>query len=304
MNGLKHTHVFTLASRQREGKTELYAGVEPTALCRSDDLGEHWYEISSLLDVPGTEKWTFPPPPHIAHVKNVTFDPIDKDVIYLAVEQGALLKSTDNGASWRELDSMWDARDSFYRDVHRVAIGRRDNSRVFVATGEGLYRSGDAGATWEHIQGIDDRIGYPDSLFIDPRDDKIVYMGGAGNAPETWRVRGSSFSGFIMSRDGGATWSEQMTGLPDPIVGNLEAFSMHSYGDQVAFYAGTAIGELYGSEDGGAHWTLIAEGLPPISKGRHYRHFLSAEEKFALEEKGREERRAEGLADKDYVTNA
>ena len=77
----------------------VYAGTEPADLHRSYDLGKTWHELSSLTDVPNTEKWTFPPPPHIAHVKNVIFDPRDASVIYAAVEQGALLKTTDAGAS-------------------------------------------------------------------------------------------------------------------------------------------------------------------------------------------------------------
>lgn len=304
-DGLTHTHVYTLAADERGGRTILYAGVEPPALFRSRDLGVHWKEMPSIRNVPGTDKWTFPPPPHIAHVKNIAFDPVAPDTIYIAVEQGAVLKSTDAGTTWREQDRYSSDTDSFYRDIHRIAISARDNNLVYLATGDGFYRSDDAGEHWTHLQRRADRVGYPDALFIDPKDDATVYLGGAGDAPETWRVQGGSCAGFIVSHDRGKTWEERMNGLPSPVYGNLEAFAMHSWGDEIAFYTGSATGEVYGSEDAGANWTLIADGLPPISKARHYRHFLSAEEKFALEEKGRGERRAEGLADKiDYVTNA
>ncbi|MEO1959830.1 MAG: hypothetical protein ABGW82_02435, partial [Paracoccus sp. (in: a-proteobacteria)] len=49
----------------------LFLGTSPAALYRSDDLGESWAEIPSLLEVAGTGKWTFPPPPHIPHVKHI-----------------------------------------------------------------------------------------------------------------------------------------------------------------------------------------------------------------------------------------
>jgi len=304
MEGMASGHVYCVDLERRGDEIILYAGTEPPALYQSRDLGRSWRDLATLRDVPGTEHWIFPPPPHIAHVKTVAFHPDQPGTIYALVEQGALLRSTDDGASWIELAGYSSKDDSFYRDVHRVAIARRDPNRIHLATGDGLYFSADGGASWEHQQKRTDRVGYPDALFLDPIDDGTVYMGGAGDAPETWRVAGGAHAGFIVSRDGGRTWAEAMNGLPSPLPGNIEAMAMHGWNGGLAFYAGTAVGDLYGSEDGGGNWRLIAGGLPPISKARHYRHFLSADAKFALEEKGREERRAEGLADREYHTNA
>ena len=304
MDGLDRLHVYTLAAERRGGETILYAGVEPAALYRSHDQGRSWTELPSLREVPGTEKWIFPPPPHIAHVKNVALHPQRPGELYVCVEQGALLKSIDDGATWRELDGYASESDSFYRDVHRVAIARHDPRRVHLATGDGLYFSADAGEHWEHQQRRTDRVGYPDALFLDPRDDSTVYLGGAGDAPETWRVQGGAQAGFVASHDRGKTWTELMDGLPDPIHGNIEAMAMHAWPHGLAFYAGTAVGDVFGSEDGGRRWSMIAHGLPPISKARHYRHFLSAEEKKRLEDEGRAERRAQGLEEREYRTNA
>lgn len=303
MSGLDRTHVYTLAVEQRGEKTLLYAGVEPAALYRSTDLGRSWQDLSSLRDVPGTEKWIFPPPPHIAHVKGVTFDPVRPGVLYALVEQGAVLKSVDDGASWNEIHSYSSVNDSFYRDVHRLVIAPRNPKHMHLATGDGLYYSADGGDTWEHQQKRTDRVGYPDALFLDPRDDNTVFMGGAADAPETWRREGGAFPGFIVSRDCGKTWSEQMHGIPQPVHGNIEAMAMHSWPNGLEFFAGTAVGDVFATEDGGANWARVATGLPPISKARHYRHFLSAEEKARIEDEAKAERRAEGLADRAYHSN-
>ncbi|WP_221893052.1 WD40/YVTN/BNR-like repeat-containing protein [Parasphingopyxis marina] len=289
VEGLVHEHIYTIAAQKRPDGIVLYAGTEPPGLFRSVDLGASWEELPGILKVPGTDKWTFPPPPHIAHVKQVAFHPNHPDTVYVLIEQGAVLKSEDRGESWRELDSYASDADSFYRDVHRLAFAQNDPARLHLATGDGLYRSEDAGETWEHLQGRTDRVGYPDALFVDPDDDDIVYLGGAGDAPETWRTEGGAFAGFIVSVDAGDSWQERMAGLPDPIEGNVEAMAMFHWPGGAAFFAGTAVGDVFISEDRGAHWALLTGGLPPISKARHYRHFLSADEKARIEGEARSE---------------
>lgn len=289
MEGIENEHIYTVTAEERDGDVILYAGTEPPAFYRSHDLGQSWQELPGIKKVPGTDKWTFPPPPHIAHVKWATTDPKTPGRIYVLVEQGALLRSDDDGANWHELDAYSSENDSFYRDVHRVAISRQNPKRLFLATGDGLYGSSDDGASWEHLQGREDRVGYPDALYIDPNDDNTLYMGGAADAPETWRAEGGAFPGFIVSHDGGRTWHESMNGLPQPIEANIEAMVMHYWPQGTAFYAGTAVGDIFGTEDGGNTWQKIASGLPPVSKARHYRHFLSAEEKARIEGEARSE---------------
>jgi photosystem II stability/assembly factor-like uncharacterized protein len=288
--GLDRPHIYTIAAQRRGDKVVLFAGTEPPALYRSDDLGESWRELPSIRDVPGTEHWTFPPPPHISHVKNIAFHPSEPTTLYVCVEQGALLRSLDDGATWKELTSYASDKDSFYHDVHRVAIAANNPRRIHLATGDGLYCSEDAGESWQHQQRRTDRVGYPDAMFLQPGDDKTIYLGGAGDAPETWRTEGGAHAGFIVSHDAGRTWTEVMDGLPVPIHGNIEAMAMHHSPAGTAFCAGTAVGDVFVSEDQGRDWKQIAAGLPPISKARHYRHFLSAEEKLRIEAEARAER--------------
>ncbi len=116
-----------------------------------------------------------------------------------------MLVSRDAGATWREIESYASEADSFYPDIHRLRIEAGDPNSLHLATGDGLYFSENAGETWEHQQGRADRVDI-DALFIDPTDDNTLYMGGAGDAPETWRTEGGAFA-FIVSRDGGRTWA-------------------------------------------------------------------------------------------------
>src|SRR4051794_27856264 len=190
--GLAYDQIWTLAGTERDGTVTLYAGSEPAHLYRSLDYGETWDELAGILDVPGQEQWMFPPPPHVPHVKNLAFDPVDPDVIYVGIEQGALLKSVDGGRTWRELDAYYSTDDLFYKDVHRLVIAPSDPRRLYMATGDGFYASEDRGQTWEHLSPPTGLVGYPDSLLLAPDDDRTLFMAGGSAAPPEWRRVGNA----------------------------------------------------------------------------------------------------------------
>jgi photosystem II stability/assembly factor-like uncharacterized protein len=284
--GIENLNIYGLVAQRRDDKTILFACAEPASLYRSDDLGAIWRELPALKDVPNTDLWTFPPPPHFAHVKNVSFHPDEPATIFALVEQGALLKSHDDGASWIENTAYIEEQDFFHNDVHRLLLKPGNADAMLMSSGEGIYRTLDGGLTWEHITQRDDRIGYPDAMFIDPRDPETVYVGGPRNAPRTWGAMGTADATVLRSRDFGTSWEEIRIGLPNEIIGNIEAMGMHHAGDRLMLTAGTATGEVYFSDDA-QNWLLLADGLPPISKGGHYRWFLTAEQKEEIEAKMR-----------------
>jgi photosystem II stability/assembly factor-like uncharacterized protein len=289
--GLSSQHVYSLAAQERDGRVVLYAGTEPAALHRSYDLGETWHELSSLTDVPNTEKWTFPPPPHIAHVKNVIFDPRDASVIYAAVEQGALLKTTDAGETWREIETYATPEDSQYKDIHRLAVHKAAPDTIFMSTGVGVYRTRDAGESWDRLTTESAPVGYPDPIFVDPADPNTVFVAGGRTGPAGWRG-GFSNATVLRSRDGGAHFEDMHNGLPDEVRGNFEAMSLHESPAGIELFIGTASGEIFSSSDRGESWQLIIKGLPAFSKSGHYRHFLPEEEKRTVEAAMQAQRRS------------
>ena len=288
-DGLDRDHVYTLAARNVDGTVTLFAGTSPAGLYRSDDFGESWQEITSIHDGPDRDKWTFPPPPHIPHVKQVVFHPAEPETLFALVEQGALLRSTDDGRTWTDLAAYSEAHDVAYRDVHRLLIDPDDTDRWFLATGEGLYRSRDGGASFDHLIRRGERLGYPDFLFFDPADRRTVFVGGSHLNPGQWYRSGIAESTVMRSDDDGDTWVEMTSGLPNPVVGAFEAMSLHCWDGGMMMVAGTATGEVYGSDDSCASWVCLDDDVMPVSKDDHHLPFMSEAERAAA-------RAARGLA--------
>ncbi len=275
-NGLTIEHVYSLGSVAGRAGVTIYAGTEPVSLFRSQDYGKTWNELPAIGKVPGHDKWTFPPPPHIAHTKSFTFDPRDPDVFYATIEQGALLKTSDGGVNWRELGSFYRPDDVWYKDIHRLVFRPSNPDELFMATGMGLYHSRDAGETWERRTGLDFDIGYPDQLILDPHDDGVMLMSGARHDPSTWRQSHQAQGTVLRTRDGGRTWEPANHGLPKDARANIEALNAVVYPGGYSLFAGNTDGEVFCSENGGDSWTHIAGGLTPISKGGHFRNLQVA----------------------------
>jgi hypothetical protein len=152
----------------------------------------------------------------------------------------------------------------------------------------GLYRSDDAGMTYEHltVRGVD-RMGYPDFLFLDSDDDGTIYMGGSHLNPSDWYKTGAARSCVMRSTDRGRTWLELDNGMPDPMVGAFEAMTQHVWDGGMMLLAGTATGEIYATEDRGASWQRISAEVAPVSKDDHHFPFMSeAERKEAMAYRG------------------
>jgi photosystem II stability/assembly factor-like uncharacterized protein len=275
--GITHHDVYSLACTVMSGTIRVYAGTEPAHLYYSDDLGEHWSELPALRSVPSASTWSFPAPPHVAHTKFITFDPRDSNIIYACIEQGALLKSTDAGKTWRELNTVGFLRDKnrpvehFY-DVHRALIDPRDPEKIFVTGGAGLYVTFDGGGHWERWTSPDWAADvYPDGFVWKPRNPDLLFVAAAEHNPTTWRKSTYAGGQIYRSNDGGRNWQRLTGGLPDGLKHEFGALCLNDWGEDCSVFAGTTGGEVYCGENQGERWTLIASGLAPISKKGHER---------------------------------
>ena len=224
-NGLTHDNVYSLACRSLEdGSVVLYCGTEPAHLFESHDFGLSWAELRGLRNAGGLENWTFPAPPHVAHLKHITFDPRDNSVIYASIEQGGMLKSSDGGVTWRDMDGVDD-------DVHRVVLSAARPDRLYITGGDGLYVSEDGGESWQHWQTRDAELGaYPDQLVFRPSNPDEMYISAAQTGPGGWRTSHNAGSRISRSTDAGRSWQSLRDGLPDRLQSSVEAMTARGLG--------------------------------------------------------------------------
>jgi hypothetical protein len=269
--GLPARHIFSLASVPGPAGPLLLAGVEPVGLFVSADGGDHWEDRPALRDVPGAENWTFPPPPHIPHVKSIAIDPRGPGRIYACVEQGALLWSGDFGQSWTDVDQMWHPDDPIFRDAHRVLVAPWNHQLLLLTTGMGLYRSTDGGIMWRHHSAISAAIRYPDGLVATGPDQRRLFVCGALDNPLTWIDRGAAASAVYCSDDDGASWQPAGQGLPERNPASYEALAIATWPGGYRLFLADTDGQLFSRSSSQPGWSKIADGLPAISKGEHFK---------------------------------
>ena len=137
-------------------KDRVFVGTSHARLFRSDDRGRIFKECDGFLKIPGRDRWTFPPPPHIPHVRSIAFDPHEPSTMYVGVEEGGIFRSRNDGASFESLN------DGLYADIHTVAVDSRDSRRLYATTGAGFYLSNNAGKSWEQVtRGLNRTLHHP-----------------------------------------------------------------------------------------------------------------------------------------------
>jgi photosystem II stability/assembly factor-like uncharacterized protein len=206
--------------------------------------------------------------------------PGEDDTYYFGAVAGGMWKTLDGGLNWRPL---WDKFPEASPSVGAIAIAPSDSNVVYVGTGEscvrgnivsgnGVYKSTDAGTTWHFIGLRDTRaIG---RMAVNPKDANVLYVAALGHpfGPNTER-------GVFRTKDGGKTWQrilyvDDKTGAIDIQLDPTNPNIMYAGMWQVVrkpwtFESGGPGSGLYRSTDGGDTWTkLTAHGLPEGIWGR------------------------------------
>ncbi len=203
--------------------------------------------------------------------------PTDQRIIYAASASGGLWKTVNAGASWTP---VFEKQGSV--SMGAVTLDPKDPNIVWLGTGEqnnvrsslygdGVYRSKDGGATWEHMGLKDSRhIG---RILVHPDDSNTVYVAALGSLWGPGEERG-----LYRTRDGGKTWTRllrpsQFTGVVEVAMhpGNpniLYAATFQRERRQWSMIGGGTEGGLWRSTDGGDTWARVGNGFPTTAVGR------------------------------------
>jgi len=220
----------------------------------------------------------------------ITIDPNNPSVIWLGTGENVggrhvaygdgIFKSEDGGESWKNMG----LRKSEH--ISEIII-HPDNSDVIWAASQGplwspggergLYKTIDGGKNWKKVLGGGKWTGVTD-IHLDPRNPDRIYAA-------TWQrhrtvaalMGGGPESGLHRSEDGGESWTELKSGLPD-YAGKI-GFTLSPQKPDI-LYASIELekrnGAVYKSEDRGSSWKKMSDLSLGYGTGPHYYQELFA----------------------------
>lgn len=166
-------------------------------------------------------------------IVQVAIDWYNKGVIWIGLSNGDLLKSTDDGASWKTALKTGD-------EVSEILLSNKDSRQIIVSgLKKGMQRSIDSGENWEKL----------DSAFKGLSGATNVFTLSQTNDAGT--VIAATKYGLLRSKDFGTTW-EPISLLTSPGQVLIYAAAVAPKDPQVMYYA--TPGTFYRTADGGQTW--------------------------------------------------
>ena len=193
------------------------------------------------------------------------------NVVYVGTASGGVWKTTNNGTTW---EPVFDKEG--VSTIGDIAIAPSDPAVVWVGSGEpnnrqssswgdGIYKSLDAGKTWQKMGlAATHHIG---RIVIHPKNPEVVYAAALGHlwGPNPER-------GVYKTTDGGKTWNQVLkinddTGVSDIAMDpespdTLYAAAYERRRTPFGFNGGGPGSAIYKTTDGGATWKKLTKGLP------------------------------------------
>src|SRR6476646_3167639 len=212
-------------------------------------------------------RWRNIGPFHGGRISAVTGAIGQPGTFYLGAPLGGMWKTTNAGVSWFPIFDQFTNVDS----IGAIQVAPSDANIVYAGTGDsvqgssgdGMYKSTDAGKTWTHI-GLEETTKI-NKMVVDPKDPNLVVASTQGDARHDGR-------GIYRTTDGAKTWENTLR--PENANGTRDveyAFDMPNVIFATSQGAGGGFGggggggapqgpngtALYKSTDEGKTWTKI-----------------------------------------------
>lgn len=184
------------------------------------------------------------------------------------------MQTRDGGATWASrADGMFaefmppdQQRDPDIQDPHCLTQCTATPDSMWVAHHNGVFRTTDNAASWQHITGIKPSC-FGFAVAVHPRDSQTAWFVPAVKDESRYPVDGR----FVVARtrDGGLSCDVLTRGLPTGASYDIvfrHALAIDATGNTLA--AGSTTGHLWTTDNGGDDWQQLPVHLPPIYAAR------------------------------------
>ncbi len=206
-----------------------------------------------------------------ARINTVVQNPNDPEVIYVGYSSGGIYKTENGGKDWAPIFD-----DFSFLAIGDIVLDPQDPRVVYAGTGDpnisgnpfignGLFKSSDAGATWESI-GLSE-TGIISKIVPHPSDPEVLFVATMGIPYFRDRNRG-----VYKTENGGQTWQQILflgegTGAIDLVMSPADPEVLLASGwDRIRNYEeSTTFGNgarIHKTIDGGSTWQMLDQGLP------------------------------------------
>lgn len=239
----------------------VYAGAATGGVFKSIDMGVTW--------LPVFDDQSFLP------IGDIAVDPLHPDTVYVGTGEsngghnnlpgGGIYKSTDGGATW-QFTGLGNTV-----STGRIVINPQHPESLYVASvgsyfgpnpERGIFLSTDGGQTWNSSLFISDSTGAID-VVIDPNNPQrlMASMWERVRRPNSSHLYGPT-SGIYRSLDGGASWTELTTNLPNPSATNVGriGLAIHQANPDIVYAlytSGSYYSGFYKTSNFGTTWTDV-----------------------------------------------
>ncbi|MBI2451288.1 MAG: hypothetical protein HYV52_03100 [Parcubacteria group bacterium] len=218
----------------------IFLGTKEGGLYKSLDAGESWFAFRDLIGFLGPRDT----------VEKIAYDKTNKDRFYLAIFQarrGKLLKTVDNGQSFREVFTV--ASDNFL--IYDIVVDPQKPSRLYLATGQGGFiTSDDYGESWRVLKWFPGPVW---QIIINPFDSNVIYAV-------------TRNQGLFKTQDRGKSWTELSLEIAEKFPGSLAVMDMAmNPNNSNILYLATSFGLLKSSNAGLTFEAVKSLVIPPES---------------------------------------